>query len=485
MTQLEPEAPPDDHGALVERPHPLTPLIRGWVVLLAMAIGIGKEFVPDGSGEAPRLPPLLWIAAGVGIAALIAAGMGFVTWRFTRFVTEVDELRIDTGLLTRHSRRIAYDKVQAVDVVQPLAARLFGLAEVVIDIGSGSRPRLRFLSLSRAYGMRDHLLARAHARPEAVIRHADVTSVMTDLGAEDQVLTRVGVPTLVLAAVTSQELLGAIAGLAFSAGLAIALGHPWVGLGIAFPAASAIVGVVSHRVIRQFNYTLSRREAGLRISRGLTTLSSHSIPPQRIQAAQLSQSWLWRRLGLYRLDIEIIGFGALDGERDDGLTSMMLPAGTREQVQICLRAIWPGVDVDAVALTAAPLRARWLHPWSGTFLRWGHDETLVVTRHGFLLRRWQLVPTARVQSLRARQGPVSRRVRLADLAFHTAGTQVSAVAKGLDIDALAAQLPALTALITRADLPDPTIRRPPPAPATTPTERPATPAEPDGNAGRA
>ena len=62
-----------------ERPHLLTPLIRGWVVLLAIVVGFGREFIPDGSGEEPgiiglglRLDPL-----GIVGIVVLAAAAGF------------------------------------------------------------------------------------------------------------------------------------------------------------------------------------------------------------------------------------------------------------------------------------------------------------------------------------------------------------------------------------------------------------------------
>jgi putative membrane protein len=48
------------------------------------------------------------------------------------------------------------------------------------------------------------------------------------------------------------------------------------------------------------------------------------------------------------------------------------------------------------------------------------------------VRRWQLVPPARIQSVRVTQGIVSRKLRLADLEFHTAGGQIGPHASGLD-----------------------------------------------------
>ena len=464
LSNPEPTAPANVPARPAERPHPLTPLIRGWVVLLAILIGLGREFLPDGSEPEFRLPPIELIIGGIALITLGAAAVGYISWRFTHFITDDRELRIDTGMLFRQSQRIAYDKVQGVDVVQPLAARLFGLAEVSIDIGSGTRPKVRFLTLARAHGMRDYLLARAHGvRPAEVITHAETGSLLTGLGSSDQVLAKVSTKTLVIAALTTHELLTAIIGLVIAAGVAAWVGEPWVGLGIAVPAGSAIFGLVSSRVLKQFNYTLSRRSSGLRITRGLTTLSSHSLPPRRVQAVQISQSLLWRRLGLYRVDLEVIGFSVSDEQDSDKVSSIMLPAGDLTQVRVCLDAIWPGSNWEQLADRSVPSRARRLHPLSGPFLRWGHDGRFVVTRHGWLVRRWQVVPLARAQSLSVVQGPVSRRLGLADLRIQTGGQQLLITAEGLDAAELAAELPELCRLQrVRAEL-DPTLGPPRPS----------------------
>jgi putative membrane protein len=417
-----------------ERPHPLTPFVRGWVILLAVALSIGRDYLPTG-GEPRELPPLEFIVGGVVLLAVISGVAGYFSWRFTRFVIDAQVLRIDSGVLFRRSQRVAFDKVQSIDVVQPFAARLFGLAELQIDVGSHERPRLRYLARTRAYALRDYLLARARGVQAEAAEHTDSASVLTDLGVQDEVLITVQPQVLLLAAVTSHEFWGIVASGVLAAVVGLVSGQLWMLLVIAIPTASALFGFVGRRVLGQFNYTLSRRPHGLRISRGLTSLTSQSLPPRRVQALQLSQSPVWRRLGLYRMDLEVIGWGQVtDDENTSGVSTILLPAGTIEQVRVALAAIWPQTDFEAVALQPAPVRARWLHPFSQPFLRWGHDDRLVVSRHGWLVRRWQLVPHSRIQSVRVTQGAVSRRLRLADLEFHTAGGQLSPHASGLDAE---------------------------------------------------
>lgn len=449
---------------LTERPHPLTPLIRGWVVLLALVLGVGREFVPDGSDNG-GLPPWQFLLAGVGAIALIAVLAGFLSWRFTRFVVDAEELRIETGAIFRTSQRIAFERVQAIDVVQPFAARMVGLAELRIDIGGGDASKLRYLSLKRAYEVRDYLLARARGHRHAATSEVTLSagSVLSDLHAEDEVLVRIDPGTLLLAALTSHEFIAILLSGMVAIGISLSFDLGWAALGLLIPLGSAVVGFVAQRITGQFNYMLSRRPAGLRISRGLTSLTSQSLPPRRVQAVQVSQSLIWRRLGLFRIDLEVVGWGAISGDEDaKGVNTIMLPAGYAEQVRIALDALWPSADYQQVPLDPAPRAARWIHPLSAPFLRWGFDERLFVARHGWLVRRWQVVPHARAQSVRISQGPISRRFGLADVGVHTAGMQLSIHAEGTDVSTLRSRLAELQHHLHRR--PDRDVAEPEPAP---------------------
>jgi putative membrane protein len=436
---------------LTERPHPLTPLIRGWVVLLAIAYGLGRELFGNLTENRP-LPPITFLVVGFIGVALVAVVIGFLSWLTTRFVIDEDELRVESGILLRRSQRVAFDKVASIDVLQPLAARIFGLAELEIDIGSSARTKLRYLTRSRAYALRDYLLSRAHGHSAAIEEVATELIELADLQQPDQVLLQLPPQRIVAGALTSNEFVGLFGTIVITIAVVASawgwlppevtggqrvgfLGISVVVIGLIVSGVSGIVGFITRRITGQFNFTLSRRPSGLRISRGLTSLTSQSVPPRRIQAVELNQSVLWRRLGWYRVEIDVLG-QHLHNENDTraSTSSVLLPVADLNEVRMVLAQLWPGIDFTTVELHPAPFRARWLHPVTGPFLGLGHDEEIVVSRHGWLQRRWQVVPHARVQSVRVSQGPVSRKLGLADLQFHTAGSRLKVHAMGLDAD---------------------------------------------------
>jgi len=105
----------------------------------------GRLVVSNAEGHSDGSTRLYDLAA---LVLVVAAGV--VRWLVTRWTLDGVTLRIESGLLRRDSRQLPLARIQAVDVVRPFLARLFGLAELRIRLaGSGSaNGRLAYLSMS-------------------------------------------------------------------------------------------------------------------------------------------------------------------------------------------------------------------------------------------------------------------------------------------------------------------------------------------------
>jgi putative membrane protein len=423
-----------------ERPHPLTPFIRGWIVFVAIVLGFGRQLV-EGASDGGGLRSLgpLWIAVGVLGLALLAGGAGYVSWRFTRFVIDDEELRIETGVLFKTSRKIAFERIQSVDIIQPLAARIFGLGELRIEAGAGdSGIRLRYLSRVKAARLRDYLLARAHGTA-ARLADADESparDVLFDSGVADKALVTVSPGALVASFLLSTEFLVPTAVVVGFGVVGAVSGIGLVALGGVIPMLFGVFSLVSRRVIAMFHFTLAESSRGLRVTRGLTNLSSQSVPVDRIQGVRLCQPVLWKPFGWWRVDVDIVGYSS-SGREDNGggATSVLLPVASVAQARLALSRVLPGFRAEEIAMTGAPRRARvfrWFDWWT---LRWGWDERAIVTEHGWLVHERHVVPHAKTQSVRIEQGPLQRRLRLADVHIDTPKGPVHAVAHQMDAGA--------------------------------------------------
>ena len=436
-TEQAPTVPGAPPVKKTERPHPLTPLIRGWLIFLAFVVYFLRDLVPDGSNDGLNVRSLAWILPIVGLVVVIAAVAGFFTWYFTRFVIDDEELRIETGWVFKKSKKIPFERLQSVDIIQPLAARIFGLAELRLEAGAGdSTTKLRYLTRGQSSRLRDYLLARAHGEQARIadLEGQAPANLLTDLGATDRPLVTVPPQRLVFGLLLSSEWIISTLFLIVAVVATLVFQINQMALPALIPLVIGAVTMVSRRVISMFNFTLAESPRGLRITRGLTNLTSQSVPINRLQAVRVSQPLLWRPTGWYRVDVDVVGYASSgDGENNEAqATNVLLPVSTRDEVDLALSRALPGFDLEGIELHPVPRRARWLRWFDWWTLRYGWDERALITERGWMTHTRDIVPHAKTQSVRIVQGPLQRRLRLADVHIDTPKGPVNPVAHQLD-----------------------------------------------------
>ncbi|WP_100423246.1 PH domain-containing protein [Sediminihabitans luteus] len=156
------------------RVHPVTPLVRGWAVLVAVLVVVGQQsFGGVVSGDGLDLTRY-WVQVLLGVVVLLlgALGISALAWRKTSFAIDDDSVHLRTGILFKQQRNARLTRLQAVDLNQPLLGRLVGLAELRLEVAGGadSAVRIGFLRLADAEQLRNEILARAAGvarRPDA------------------------------------------------------------------------------------------------------------------------------------------------------------------------------------------------------------------------------------------------------------------------------------------------------------------------------
>ncbi|KQV73547.1 hypothetical protein ASC61_00090 [Aeromicrobium sp. Root344] len=405
------------------RTHPLTSVVQGALWAAAASVGlIGSIFTGDGWGDMSAVLSLVISLVG---GLLLGMGFGFLTWLFTRYVIDGSELRINSGIVTKASRRIPYERLQSVDIAEPLVARIFGLAELRIEMAGGkdSRTSLRFLRLADARDLRRVLLARAHGTAPDESPVAEQRTIITVVPPE----------RIVIGTVLSLDFLFAAAG-----SIALIVGAIWFGqlvvaLGGIIPLGTWLAQIIAKRILQQWEFALSRGHGGLRIERGLLSRTSQTIPYARVQGIAIKEPFVWRRLGWLRLEVDVAGYAAHGNDEGVASSSILLPIADRTLAESVIAELIPGFDVD-VPRTAAPRRSRPFAP-IGWRYRWvGANERTFVAREGWIERTTSIVPHHKTQSVELRQGPLQRRRRLATVEVHTPQGPVDADGRNLDAD---------------------------------------------------
>jgi putative membrane protein len=389
---------------------PLTPLLKGPIVFLAILGGAWQQLLNPESLAGTSVFVLLALFAGLA--------MGAASWLRTSYWIDERELRIDTGLVSRQSRRIRIDRLQGVDIVQPFVARIFGHAQLNFDVAGGdTEGSLAFLRLAEAEEVRSVLLERrdelrSAASPPAV---GDTSQAPP---AQERELARLDLGLLARSTVLSFEMVIFVVGAAVTVGTTVLTGSATAAVGLALPALLGGGIALFRQVNNNHGHVVSDTPAGLVLRRGLLSLSRQTVALPRVQGVRISEPLLWRPFGWARLEVSLAG-GMGSGEQQGLTSSVLMPVAPREQVRALAEHALRGLDPDAVPLVAVPRRARWRAPVSFRWQAVGATPEAVVSRRGFLTRRTDVVPTTRVQSLGLVQGPWSRKLGLADLEVHS------------------------------------------------------------------
>jgi putative membrane protein len=438
-----------------QRLHPLTPLVRGWKVLAAALVVLGQQQGPElyRHGLPGRTEALIALGA-IAVAVLIGGVYVWLAWQRAEYRVDGDALQMRTGVLFRSERQARLDRLQAVDLVRPILARIFGLAELKLEVAGGgdSAVRLSLLPEDEAQRLRNTLLARAagirysgpHA-PEAPEREV----VAVPVGRTIEATLRSG-STIALVLLTVALVV-----------LSVIIRSPAPLFGLA-PGLLGLGAAMWQRFSSLFGFRVALSPDGIRLHHGLLTTRAQTVPPGRVQAVRLAQPLLWRSKDWWRVEVNVAGYGG--GRRKDeneAQENLLLAVGTRAQALEVLALAMPllrlappepptdqgstdpGAPVDEGAgwlqaleagltgtgtdggFTASPPSSRWLDP-----IGWHRHGVLVgsaalLARRGVLVRELDVVPHARTQSLGLQQGPLQRRLGLATFSLHSTQGPVS------------------------------------------------------------
>ncbi len=452
------------------RMHRLTPLLKGGLALLVI-IGIIVANFRDqflllffpGLAESWNTPetelvefllernlvPLVLLGI-VGILVLIVVLLD-ISWRFHTFRISGDAVEVRSGVIFRTHRRAPLDRVQGVNLIRPVLARLLGMAKLeVVGAGTDANVNLEYLSVKNAEEVRSDILRLASGRqlaaeearaersglPATVLEGASGIIDGVDTDDPDVVpdsIVRIPPGRIVLSQVLSLSTIIFFGLVAVAIVGTVASGEPAILIGL----IPALLGFGSYWVrqgLGALRYSIAPTPQGLRITFGLLTTTTQVLPPGRIHAVQVIQPLLWRAFGWWSIRVTRMS-GASASQALQEQQVPVLPVGTRTDAERVLALLlpavpseqWAGIFERGVVGThtaddpyrTTPRRGRWLRPlsWKRNGLFLAPDALFL--RKGFVWRTLTIVPLARVQSFRVDQGPIDRRLNLANLTAHT------------------------------------------------------------------
>ncbi|HET7817532.1 MAG TPA: PH domain-containing protein [Sphingomicrobium sp.] len=428
-----------------------------------------------------RMTTALLMTVGILLVSLVAV---YLYWRNFEYRVGANEIRIDSGILSRTHRSIPFDRIQDVDISQGPFARLVGIAKVKLETGASSGPKsdegvLRAIALERAEELRSLVRSRRAARaPQAAVEAGEAAAE-----APAEPVHAMGPRRLLLAGAFNFSLalfaglfgltqtLGDVMGFdPFSRGFwerALSAGDPIRAFILSNRLAAALAGIVvlvvvgvltgvARTALRDWGFRLDRTEVGLRRRRGLITITDVTLPVRRVQAAILASGPVREALGFCKLKLQNLG-------HDEGGDHEVAPLATAEEANRILGELgwrplpqtvdWARVSkafvwgfllalspllipAAAAQVALAPLLGlAWLAVplvlWLARHLEWTRlgyrlDGDRLLIRAGWWSRRTTILPLAKIQSIDLKESFISRLFGTASLHFGVAGATMFA-----------------------------------------------------------
>jgi uncharacterized membrane protein YdbT with pleckstrin-like domain len=226
---------------------------------------------------------------------------------------------------------------------------------------------------------------------------------------------------------------------------------------MAFGVVTATVG----NLVQFHGFQLTLRGDVLQRRYGLLTTRSKTLPRARIQRVTIEQPWLRRLLGVAVVKADSAGGSRSQGEDTTGGWDVVVPLCQVGAADALLPALLPGIErtsfgwqrgsprlvlrtaLQGVLLAAIlTVPALWVGAgtgpvallgccscpsgrcsecWSGATSASRAADAFLALRHGVVGRYFAYVPTAKVQAVVVRQGPIGQLLGLADLTVYVAG----------------------------------------------------------------
>lgn len=429
--------------------------------VLPLAVFVAATLFGGGM-DVQGLARALFFAVAATVAAVV---VGYVRWRSTTYALTEDAIDYRTGVVSVRETSVPLRRVQALDTVQGLVQRLFGVSAVHVQAAGGDREGeivLPAVAPADLAALRAAVAA-AGDRP-AGVAGVDADSPPAAAPSGDRALERLTLTRGRLLAVAATQgqiavVLPVLAGgfqivreLLSDRDLARATGLVPDTPGEAALAITALVLAgwllsAMGALLTFGGFRLEREAARLRVTRGFLQRREAIVPVARVQAVRVVEGLLREPFGLASLRVEVAGYA-----KEGASAQTLFPLVRRTEVEPLLRRMLPELAAAPEPLEPVPSRslrrfllwpllvaapfavAGWIAlgvagPWPLLVLvpaawlgvarhraaGWRLEDGQLALRFRRLARITILAPDRRVQEHQLSQTPVQRRARLASL----------------------------------------------------------------------
>ena len=356
--------------------HPVSALINCVKALKEMALPIiviaianGFNFTIDFRDEnffSQMIPLFILI-----VALIFTFVSGILKWWTFRYWFEDSELRVQYGLFVKKKRYIPFERIQSLNYKEGIFHRMFGLVQVEVETAGNKdgKPEVQLTAITRVAAdqieqeMNNAKLGNRIETEESEIIPQPEVSIIHKMSPKD----------LIILATTSSGIGVVLAGvLAAVSQFVEYIPFEWIydefshlaKYSIALVTALIFIGVlgawiisVALTLLNYFDFTVTKENDRLVITRGLLEKKRITIPLNRIQAIKIVENPLRQPFGLATVQVESAGGGFSDG-KDKKI--VLFPLISKKAAMEPLTDLFPQFqfELEQAQMIRPPKRAR-------------------------------------------------------------------------------------------------------------------------------
>ncbi|WP_175074143.1 PH domain-containing protein [Terribacillus sp. AE2B 122] len=332
-------------------------IIRGWIVPLIIVFFFNNT---DGWGSYAKYGIL-----GIMLLSIISS---ILKWLTDKYTADERAFHLYSGIFSKSSRTVPYEKIQNVTKHTNLLHRLLRLTAIKFETGSKEKA-VDFQVLTKEEASRIEQLTKGNVQEQAAIQEIEISG--DDLEEEDAVSEQTVPHTekkiihfkptkkeLIRASFTSLSFL-LVPPLLISFLLKFDIFFDWSEMRQYLPllkvwwiTAFGLIGIIvvsllvgMWRVVQKYaNYELASDDEYIYIQTGLLSESAFSIRKDRVQGIEITQPVLHRLLGLAK--VKLISTGSLDISDETETINSLYPYFPLKQAKILITEILPEYEVQ-------------------------------------------------------------------------------------------------------------------------------------------
>ncbi len=287
-------------------------------------------------GLAFVFPPALLLLPFIPLAGGVYE---YLYWKNYEFYFEDEDLKINSGVITKNKLDIPVRRIQDLDTSQNIIHRILGITLVKVKTAGGdtSKASLKYLDEGQAEQVQKELRDLKNRRKkedENTSKSIEEESAEKFYDIEDALMTYSivsGIQGLVILAILG--IIGAVGVSAYAATSAVQMiGYVFISIiAVALISGLMLGSSAITTYSRYYGFKVYKRGDTFEYERGLLNKEGGSIPEEKIQKLEITENFLMRYFGYASLKAETAGYTS---EQQPGSTStkVLIPLDDREKV---------------------------------------------------------------------------------------------------------------------------------------------------------